>query len=106
MRSAEADAKLAKADLDRAQDLAARKVISAAELDTAQSTYTQKKAAVDNMQAAIDKKKIHAPFDGIAGIRAVNSARWSRSAGSIGFIAGARSRSLSTSRCRSSNWRR
>ena len=72
MRSAEADAELAKNDLDRARDLATRKVISTAEFDAAQSKYTQKKASVDNMQSAIDKKQIHAPFDGTAGIRAVN----------------------------------
>ncbi|MFZ1219998.1 MAG: efflux RND transporter periplasmic adaptor subunit [Chthoniobacterales bacterium] len=72
MRSAEADAELAKKDFERAQDLAARKVISPAELDAAQSKYSQKKAAVENMQSVIDKKKIRAPFDGIAGIRAVN----------------------------------
>jgi membrane fusion protein (multidrug efflux system) len=72
MRSAQADAELANRDLERAKDLAARKVISAAELDSAQSKYTQKKAAVENMQSVIDKKKIHAPFDGVTGIRAVN----------------------------------
>lgn len=72
MRSAKADAELAKNDLDRARDLVARKVISAAEFDAAQSKYAQKKAAVDNMQSLIDKKEIHAPFDGTAGIRAVN----------------------------------
>ncbi len=72
LRSAQADEELAKADLDRAQDLATRKVISKAELDAAQSKYTQKKAMVDNMQAVIDKKEIHAPFDGVAGIRSVN----------------------------------
>jgi membrane fusion protein, multidrug efflux system len=72
MRSAEADAELAKKDFERAQDLAARKVISAAELDAAQTKYTQKKAAVENMQSIIDKKQIRAPFDGVAGIRAVN----------------------------------
>ena len=72
MRSAEADAELARKDFERAQDLAARKVISAAELDAAQSKYSQKKAAVENMQSIIDKKQIRAPFDGVAGIRAVN----------------------------------
>jgi membrane fusion protein, multidrug efflux system len=72
MRSAEADAELAKNDLERARGLAERKVISAAEFDAAQSKYTQKKAAVENMQSAIDKKQIRAPFDGTAGIRAVN----------------------------------
>jgi membrane fusion protein, multidrug efflux system len=72
MRSAEADLELAKNDLDRARGLSERKVISAAEFDAAQSRYAQKKAAVENMQSVIDKKKIRAPFDGTAGIRAVN----------------------------------
>lgn len=72
LRSAQADAELAKADYDRARDLAGRKVISKAELDAAESKYTQKRAMVDNMQAVIDKKEIHAPFDGVAGIRSVN----------------------------------
>ena len=71
-RSAEADAELAKNDLDRARGLAERKVISAAEFDATQSKYAQKKAAVENMQSVIDKKQIRAPFDGTAGIRAVN----------------------------------
>ena len=72
LRSAQADAELAKADFERARDLANRKVISKAELDAAESKYRQKKAMVDNMQAIIDKKEIHAPFDGVAGIRSVN----------------------------------
>jgi membrane fusion protein, multidrug efflux system len=72
LHSAQADAELARADFDRARDLADRKVISKAELDAAESKYTQKKAMVDNMQAIIDKKEIHAPFDGVAGIRSVN----------------------------------
>lgn len=72
LRSAVADAELAKNDLDRARGLAERKVISAAEFDAAQSKYAQKKAAVENMQSVIDKKQIRAPFDGTAGIRAVN----------------------------------
>jgi membrane fusion protein (multidrug efflux system) len=72
MRSAEADAELAKNDLDRARGLAERRVISAAEFDATQSKYAQKKAAVENMQSVIDKKQIRAPFDGTAGIRAVN----------------------------------
>jgi membrane fusion protein, multidrug efflux system len=72
LRSSEADAELAKADFDRARDLSQRKVISKAELDAASSKYTQRKAVVDNMQSVINKKEIHAPFDGIAGIREVN----------------------------------
>ncbi|MGI8481160.1 MAG: efflux RND transporter periplasmic adaptor subunit [Chthoniobacterales bacterium] len=72
LRAAQADAQLAKNDLDRARDLAGRKVISKAELDGAQAKFDQKKAAVDNVQSVIDKKQIRAPFDGAAGIRAVN----------------------------------
>ena len=72
LRSTQAEADLAKADFERARDLANRKVISQAELDSASAKYTQKKAAVENIQSLIDKKEIHAPFDGIAGIREVN----------------------------------
>ena len=72
LRSAEADAALAKADFERARDLAQRKVISQAELDAASSKFTQRVAAVENTRAMIMKKQIHAPFDGVAGIREVN----------------------------------
>ncbi|MDQ6625282.1 MAG: efflux RND transporter periplasmic adaptor subunit, partial [Verrucomicrobiota bacterium] len=73
LRSAEADAALAKADLDRSRDLAARKVISRAEMDAAESKFKQKAAAVDNIKSVIVKKNIAAPFDGRAGIREVNA---------------------------------
>lgn len=72
LRSAQADAELAKADLDRARGLAERKVISLAEMDAAAAKFAQRQAAVENMQSLIDKKEIRAPFDGIAGIREVN----------------------------------
>jgi len=72
LRAAEADAELAKADFERARDLATRKVISPAELDAASSKYEQRKAVVENIQSLIAKKEIRAPFDGAAGIRTVN----------------------------------
>ena len=72
MRSAEAEAELAKADLTRTKDLIARKVVSQAEFDAANSKFAQKISAVDNMKSLVAKKEIHAPFDGIAGIRTVN----------------------------------
>ena len=72
LRSAQADAELAKADFERARDLAARKVISQAELDAASSKFAQRTAAVENIRSMILKKQIHAPFDGVAGIREVN----------------------------------
>lgn len=72
MRAAEAEAKLAEADLERARDLAQRKVIAQSELDTTEAKYKQKVATLDNMRSLIDKKTIRAPFDGAAGIREVN----------------------------------
>jgi membrane fusion protein (multidrug efflux system) len=72
LRSAQADAELAKADFERARGLSERKVISQAEFDAASAKFTAAKATVDNLQAVIDKKQMRAPFDGQAGIRAVN----------------------------------
>jgi membrane fusion protein (multidrug efflux system) len=72
LRTAEADLQLARADLDRSRGLAARKVISKAELDSAESKFKQKEGSVDNMRAMIAKKEVRAPFDGQLGIRQVN----------------------------------
>lgn len=72
LRAAEADANLAKADLERARDLLARSVISQAELDNAEAKYKQQMAAVDNMKGRMEKLTVRAPFDGKAGIRVVN----------------------------------
>jgi len=73
LHSAEADVELARADLERSRDLAARKVISKAELDAAESKFKQKNASVDQMRSMITKKTIRAPFDGQLGIRQVNA---------------------------------
>ncbi|CAN5781782.1 efflux RND transporter periplasmic adaptor subunit [soil metagenome] len=72
LRSAQADLQLAQNDYDRARDLAQRRVISKSELDAAAARFAQAQAAVENVQSAIAKKQIRAPFDGIAGIREVN----------------------------------
>ncbi|HEY1769719.1 MAG TPA: efflux RND transporter periplasmic adaptor subunit [Chthoniobacterales bacterium] len=72
LHSAQADAALAKADLKRAQNLAKGNVIAQADFDSAQAKFAAAQASVENMQAIIDKKEIHAPFSGIAGIRYVN----------------------------------
>src|SRR5262245_8712545 len=72
LRSAEADAQLAKTDLERARDLAMKKVVSGAEFDSAQSKFTRMNAVVDQMRSSIAKKSIIAPFDGQLGIRQVN----------------------------------
>ena len=72
LRSAEADAQLAKTDLERSRDLAMKKVVSGAEFDSAQSKFTRMNAVVDQMRSNIAKKSIIAPFDGQLGIRQVN----------------------------------
>ena len=72
LHSAEADVELARADLERSRDLAARKVVSKAELDAAESKFKQKSASVDQMRSMITKKTVRAPFDGLLGIRQVN----------------------------------
>ena len=72
LRSAEAEAQLAKTDLERARDLAIKKVVSSAELDSAQSKFTRLNAVVDQMRSNIAKKSVIAPFDGQLGIRQVN----------------------------------
>ena len=61
----EADLELARNDLARARDLVARKVISKADLDAAESKFKQKEGIVQH-------KEVRAPFDGQLGIRQVN----------------------------------
>src|SRR5216117_4017838 len=72
LRSAEAEAELARTDLERAQGLASQKVVSKAELDAAESKFRRLAAVVDQMRSNIRKKTIVAPFDGQLGIRQVN----------------------------------
>jgi membrane fusion protein, multidrug efflux system len=72
LKTAEADLELARDNLQRARDLAKRKVISKQELDAAESAFGQKQGTVDNMRSFIGKKEVRAPFDGQLGIRYVN----------------------------------
>jgi membrane fusion protein (multidrug efflux system) len=61
----DADLELARANLQRARDLAMRKVVSKQELDAAESAFKQK-------EGIVAKKAVRAPFDGQLGIRQVN----------------------------------
>jgi membrane fusion protein (multidrug efflux system) len=72
LKSSVADLELARSDLARARDLAARNVVSKAELDAAESKFKQKEGVVNNMRSMISKKEVLAPFDGQLGIRQVN----------------------------------
>src|SRR6266487_6410826 len=72
LRSAEAEAELARQDLERTRGLASQKVVSKAELDAAESKFRRLNAVVDQMRSNIAKKTLIAPFDGQLGIRQVN----------------------------------
>jgi membrane fusion protein (multidrug efflux system) len=72
LRSAEAEAELARTDLERARGLASQKVVSRAELDAAESKFRRLTAIADQMRSNIRKKTLVAPFDGQLGIRQVN----------------------------------
>src|SRR6266498_3926071 len=72
LRSAAAEAQLARTDLERSRDLAMKKVVSKAELDAAESKFNRLNAVADQMRSNIRKKTIIAPFDGQLGIRQVN----------------------------------
>jgi membrane fusion protein (multidrug efflux system) len=72
LRSAQAAARLARISLNRIRGLRANKTVSQADLDTAVANYKQTTAQVDNMDAAIAKKTISAPFAGQLGIRQIN----------------------------------
>src|SRR5438105_9573310 len=72
LRSAEAEAELARTDLERTRGLASQNVVSKAELDDAESKFRRLTAVVDQMRSNIRKKTIVAPFDGQLGIRQVN----------------------------------
>jgi membrane fusion protein, multidrug efflux system len=72
LRSSEAEAELARQDLERTRGLASGKVVSKAELDAAESKFNRLNAVVDQMRSNIRKKTLVAPFDGQLGIRQVN----------------------------------
>lgn len=69
---AEASVTLAKANLQRARELLAQKIISPAEFDSAEANFKVAAAAAENIRASIGKKTLRAPFAGQLGIRLVN----------------------------------
>jgi membrane fusion protein, multidrug efflux system len=71
LQSAQADATLARLNLERAQSLRKADSNSPADLDVAEARAKQAAATVANLQAIIAKKSIRAPFDGRVAIRQV-----------------------------------
>lgn len=72
LRAAEAQAELARQNLERARELRGKDYVPQSDLDAAEAATKQSAAQVDNIRAMISKKTIRAPFAGRLGIRLVN----------------------------------
>lgn len=72
LRGLEAQAKLGRITLDRAQELRRANTNAQADVDSAEAQYEEALANVDNERAVIAKKTIRAPFAGLLGIRQVD----------------------------------
>jgi len=71
LTSAKADENLARLNYERAVEVRKGQANTPADLDAAEARYKQAQAAVNTLKATIDKKSIHAPFDGRIAIRQV-----------------------------------
>jgi len=72
LASAEAQLDLARSRLERASTLLDQNLIARAEYDDVVAQQRQAEAAVNEIEATIERKTIRAPFTGHAGIRTVN----------------------------------
>ncbi len=72
LRSAEARARLAELQLQRNRDLRESNSISQSDLDAAEAEAASALAEVEAVKAAMEMKRIRAPFSGRLGIRQVN----------------------------------
>jgi membrane fusion protein, multidrug efflux system len=76
LAAAEAQRKLAAANLSRADQLLQKGVLSEAEHDRMEAEASQAEAQVGEIKATIERKRIRAPFDGVLGIRQVNRGQY------------------------------
>jgi membrane fusion protein (multidrug efflux system) len=83
LRSAEAQMRLAQANLLRQQNLLKSRVSSQADYDSVQAQHDQAVARVEEVTALINKKTIRAPFRGVLGIRAVNLGQYLQSGAQV-----------------------
>ncbi len=70
--AAQAQRDIAMLNLTRQKDLRAKNANSQSDFDTAEANERQMEAMVVNARAAIDRKTIRAPFNGVLGIRRVS----------------------------------
>lgn len=68
----QAQLQLAKTNYQRAQKLVKQHLVSKSNFDTAKNNYKQAQSNLSNVQTAIDKLAIRAPFSGQIGIRNIN----------------------------------
>lgn len=72
LRSAEAEADLARSVYERTRTLRANSTVPQSEMDTAESNLRKMTALAEQLKATIRKKQLRAPFGGRLGIREVN----------------------------------
>jgi len=72
LAAAEAQRDLSRVNYERIQGLLDERVVSRAEFDQANANERQSRARVGEINAAIERKTIRAPFTGVLGIRRVN----------------------------------
>ncbi len=72
LAAAESQHELARLNFERMQGLLNERVVSRAEFDRATADQRSADAHVGEIRAAIDRKTIRAPFDGVLGLRQVN----------------------------------
>ncbi|MFM8455051.1 MAG: efflux RND transporter periplasmic adaptor subunit [Gammaproteobacteria bacterium] len=71
LKIAQAKYKLAQIDLTRSQKLSAQKFVSEFDLDQKKAALDEATASIEAATAAVHKKHIIAPFDGVLGIRQI-----------------------------------
>jgi len=74
----QAQARNARALLDRTRRLVPLQAATREQLDQAQADHEQAAADVRRIQALIEQKRIKAPFDGVLGVRRVNLGQFAR----------------------------
>ena len=83
LASSEAGLELARLSLDRSKKLLAQNAIAQSEFDLTSAQYKQAEARAQEMQVAIDRKTIRAPFAGVAGIRQVSLGQYLHSGDAV-----------------------
>jgi membrane fusion protein (multidrug efflux system) len=76
LAAAEAQQKWTELEFRRATDLVAKNSAPRNQLDTAEAQLAQASAAVNQIKAQIEKKRLRAPFSGRIGIRQVNAGQY------------------------------